>query len=346
VHRDALFGVEIQMRKDGVIGVHVLGLHEPAGFVGSDRKQTEVHFSASFLDHFKVRPVARVSGKEDFLGRERDDVSSPKGFVSVTDSTSRPVLGWHELNVVIRLPPVELDDGLNSRLSEQRGVAQRNDEFRVESFLKLHERGEVEVIVVIVTDHDRVDCGECRNFERGLSAPGRSGKTNGASAMTELRIRKDTLEAILKVERGVPDERHMDAGGASGRDECRSSSVRNFALGPGSWCRTDFPLEDIPERLGVVGSPGVVEALAVKMVGWRIGLSARHAAASSLSEQGERKEDVDDLTAGERRPGPEACGCRAELGVSGGHLAIEFNWPTSVWIEESENGNKSGLSNT
>jgi hypothetical protein len=57
VHADAARGLQIEVRADGLVGVHVRVDHEPARLVGADRQQRQVDARPSAADLGKVRGV-------------------------------------------------------------------------------------------------------------------------------------------------------------------------------------------------------------------------------------------------------------------------------------------------
>ena len=60
MHADAQGSLQVDVRLDGFLWIHVNRLHEPARFVGTDGKHRDVDCSAPLPDHAKVAAVAGV----------------------------------------------------------------------------------------------------------------------------------------------------------------------------------------------------------------------------------------------------------------------------------------------
>jgi hypothetical protein len=85
----------------------------------------------------------------------------PEPTVQVKRRALRPVLRWraHDADAaeLVLLPPVQLLDAGDTLLREPASEPERHDEDRVVSGGETLHRGDIQVIVVIVRDHDHVD---------------------------------------------------------------------------------------------------------------------------------------------------------------------------------------------
>src|SRR5207237_6180943 len=109
-----------------------------------------------------------------------------------------------------RLPPVELVHSLQLKLLQKRSVPQAGDEARVMRFLEPHERVDIEMVVVVVSDEHEVDRRQLIKREPRGAYPLGADPPQGAYPLRIHRVREDIQTPELDQERDVIDERERD----------------------------------------------------------------------------------------------------------------------------------------
>ncbi len=163
VHRQQQLAAEVDVGVDRLLRVHVdVG---PGRAVRADRHQRQVERAVLGADAGVAVEVTGVSGVEDPAPSARDRPGSPQCVVA-GQGASREVPGRGRGEPQARdlrlLFPVELDDALarHSPLLQVRADAQRHEERRrLDAGERAHRR-QVEMVVVVVRDHDRVHLGQ------------------------------------------------------------------------------------------------------------------------------------------------------------------------------------------
>ena len=219
--------------------VDMLLCHEPAGFVGAQRQQRDVEAALRLaigevaLDVAEVLGVAGVSGEEEVLIRREDGPAAPQGVQAVVQAPARPVLGRreHELGAAdaMGLPPVQFDHVGDVDRAQPFLEAQRHQKQRRAAGLavELPQAALVEVVVVVVRDHHRIDARQIRQCHAGGLGALRPHPLHGRCALREDRIGQQVDAAQLRQHGGVADPGHRRLHRtASGRVAAKEGQVR------------------------------------------------------------------------------------------------------------------------
>ena len=81
------------MSADGVVGIHVLVPHEPAGLVGTNGQKRNINAAEALAHLAKMPTVPRIAGKIDLAPARADNESTPQGAIAVARPPARPMLG-------------------------------------------------------------------------------------------------------------------------------------------------------------------------------------------------------------------------------------------------------------
>src|SRR5436190_18207231 len=166
------------------------------------------------------------------------------------------------------LPPVELcrDDAVTPH---ERAVAERREDPRP---LEALERGDVEVIVVIVADQHEVDRRKVFEANAGRAVAVRAGERDGRCAVRPDRISKNVDAVELDERRRVIDEcdAQLAVADAPGR---RRTGRGVDPLTPVAALAVEHPLDE--RAVALSGGLKIVKAFAVKMIGNRAAVTRR-----------------------------------------------------------------------
>jgi hypothetical protein len=83
VHGEEVPGAQIEEGLDGVLGVHVLGLHEPPGLVGADGQHRDVDRADPLADELEAGEVGRVPRVVGPQPAGLVDKAAPQGLVRI-----------------------------------------------------------------------------------------------------------------------------------------------------------------------------------------------------------------------------------------------------------------------
>ena len=87
---------QVKKGSHGLLGIHVVALHEPPGLVGSDGQDGRVQRAELCPVFSESAKVSRVSGEEDLSPLPLDEPGSPQAPIGITRGTLRPMLGREE----------------------------------------------------------------------------------------------------------------------------------------------------------------------------------------------------------------------------------------------------------
>lgn len=138
-------------------------------FICSNGNSCKVKRSKSFSYLFKCRAIASVSRKKKSIPRAQHRPTAPQNLVVIQQSPFTPVLGRCKdkgdlitSGDTILLPPVQLDHVLTATFLHPVKETQRHKppQLITKSLIQSNDRIVVQVVVVVVTDEDRVYPGE------------------------------------------------------------------------------------------------------------------------------------------------------------------------------------------
>ncbi len=188
VHSQCPVGAQVEKSLHRLGRVHVLGLHEPAGLIGTNWQQGHVGGTQTLAHLCKQRAVAGVTGEEHRACGALQPESRPQGLAGVVDSASGPMLcrcGRHcDRCVLASLPPVQFHDtpAGDAGLFDDVGVVERRNDHRLMRRLQRLQRGQVQVVIVVVRDQDQVNGWQITPSHRRRMHPGRSCPLHGGAA--------------------------------------------------------------------------------------------------------------------------------------------------------------------
>ena len=251
------------------------GAHEPLRAIGADGNQGEADFRKAGADFGEMRAVGGVAGEEDRAGGRFDGVAAPESFIAITQSPAGKMVGgdggdadgFREFGW---LPPIEFGDlGIDGDffVEEAAGDAERDGEIWFPLGGEAAERGDVEMIVVVVALEDEIDFRKVVERNAGGAMALGAGEGNGAGALGPDGIAENIDAVHLEEDGGVADEGGADgaAGDAVGWDGA-GGGIDPFAPGAGLAMCEPFQKAAGAERTAV---GRVEEMFAVEMVGGR-----------------------------------------------------------------------------
>jgi len=154
--------------------------------------------------------VARIPREVHASARARYQKTHPKVSLSIDEPASGEMTAAFRNDRdrldVERLTPVELAYTLDPVSFEHRTIAQPDDELGIVLFRERIQGGDVHMIVVVVTDEDKIDrrkLGECQS--RGMTSAW-TDKREGARAFGPDRVGQQVDAVELNECRGVVDE--------------------------------------------------------------------------------------------------------------------------------------------
>src|ERR1700761_3287625 len=158
---DAGAGVEDAMGLQRIIRRHVNGRHEPTRQIGSDGEQGEARRSEAVSDLREVMAEAGIAGEINDTVGGLDDVAAPESLVAVERAAVGEVHGGDAvdggLGDGVGIAPIELVGRGEILGTEQARDAQGSDENGLAAAGEPAERGEIQVIIVIVAEEHNVD---------------------------------------------------------------------------------------------------------------------------------------------------------------------------------------------
>src|SRR4051812_40061205 len=143
---------------------HVNRLHKPLWFVGADRQERDPGMIQTMADLLEVWTEGGIGSEVDGICRRCDPVSTPKRTITIRDPTGREMPGRDRCDRACRIPPVQLFIRTDAISRKQGCDSERNNKGRIVSLCEPFERGQIQMIVVIVTDQNEIDSRE--RFER------------------------------------------------------------------------------------------------------------------------------------------------------------------------------------
>jgi len=151
--------------RDRILRIHVDPSHEPAWFVGPDRQHHEVERPKTRPDIGERRVQRSVSCEKDPCAVRLHDPAAPQRLVAVTKPACAEVLrggaGGAEHWRLGRLPPIALDCLTNPERMQQLPQSKRAEPQRVRKTRgDAADRPRIEMVVVIVREHDKVEWRE------------------------------------------------------------------------------------------------------------------------------------------------------------------------------------------
>lgn len=192
--------------------------HEPARFVRADGQEREVRRSEPRADFGEVGTERGIAGEVGDASRKLDNVSAPQRLVAVGHGASREVQGWDAVDrdAVERraLPPIEFADGAYLLRGKQFRHAQRNDECGTPACCQTTQGGQVEMIVMVVTDQHDVDRRKVLPVDAGLPVTTWSREGYRARAFRPDWVRQNIAIAVLKEHGRVVDQSRSQFAGA------------------------------------------------------------------------------------------------------------------------------------
>ncbi len=276
-------GAEVALNGERLCGRGVDRAHEPLRPVGSDRNHRQADPREPLSDPAEDGGVAGIAREERVAGGAREDKPAPERPVAVPQAAAREVLDGRggdrqRLREPRLLPPVEFRDRFDSIAFEQAPIAEPGHDGAAMPAQQLVQRGEIEVIVVVMADRDRVERRQVFHPDAGRPVTGRPDPGDRADAAGPDRVRQDVGAAGLEECGRVIDERYAHVGHA--RRGPRSGRGRGPAA---PWARVAgrHPPDEIEKAPCI--ELRVVKAAAVEVVRAR----------SAVARRGERQEDRD-----------------------------------------------------
>src|SRR5439155_19044521 len=146
--------------------------HEPARQVRADRHERHLQAGVPATDLGEPVAVPGVPGEVDPLA---DDPAAPQGLAGVGEGPPGPVVGRYEVEPhpvqLRRLPPVQLGHPRESPPPEPSPLRTRYEHRRVPR--QPPDGRPVQVVVMVVADHDGVDAGQVVPLHARRGQPGR-----------------------------------------------------------------------------------------------------------------------------------------------------------------------------
>ncbi len=165
--------------------------HEPLGAIGADGEKREANFREASANGGEVGAVRGVSCKIDCSRSAFDDVAAPESFIAVGEGAAGKMAGGNGRDAdfvegVGGLPPIHF---LNLRIlrdavgGEARADSERDRESRLPPGGNAAQRGQVEMIVVVVTLQDQINGGKLIEVNSWGAVAGRPDPGKRAGAM-------------------------------------------------------------------------------------------------------------------------------------------------------------------
>ena len=195
--------------------------------------------------------------------------------------------------VLVAVPPVQLFDARDPALPEPGLEPERHHEERVVRRGQPRDRPGIEVVVVIVGDHDDVDLRQVLEGEPRGTEPARARPGQRAGPLAPVGVGQDREPVELDDERGVPDPRDGRRG--------RAAAERAAVIGDAGSTERPRRREGLPDARGeeapprpAVGpvKPGVrVPESALDMMGGLPGKRLRSHAGTACRAEEQAEED-------------------------------------------------------
>ncbi len=150
---------------DGLFRILMLRLHEPARFIGSERKIGEPERPMLFADSPVIPALVKtgIADMVDFSGRRLEDESRPERLATIPQTARRPVVarlameGDAGADRLVATPIHHRDPGIRHTRTNDCIIAEWGDEMRLVTALQYPKRFEIHVVVVIVGDQHDID---------------------------------------------------------------------------------------------------------------------------------------------------------------------------------------------
>src|SRR5436853_7814306 len=131
------------------------GSHKPLRLVcanGYDRHQWRKTLTNLFEGRWVV---SCISCKVYVAMRRLDHIAAPKSSVTIEKATATEVLCWNRFHInflchLCARPPIEINEGSNSKLFQESSHAEWFNKHRVECVLQCSDGSAVEVVVMIM----------------------------------------------------------------------------------------------------------------------------------------------------------------------------------------------------
>ena len=182
MHRHRVARVEVLLRAYGLLRIGMHHAHEPARVIGTDRQHGEIEGTEARADIRKVGRIAVIATEEKAQARMLDDPSPPQGFIAIPWRARTPVLDGCQRELEPHLfgavPPIQFGHIVDTLVLKPLLQPERHEKHRRPALLavELADGLEVEVIVVIMRNHDDVGMRQGIEIERGGNVAFRPGE--------------------------------------------------------------------------------------------------------------------------------------------------------------------------
>ena len=195
---------------------HMRRLHEPSRLKRTDRQKRQADGREPPFDIQKVRPVRRISRKEDRARGPLNHIAAPQRSVAIERTPARGMSRRNTRNSYLRghrhqLPPVQFGSfraSLHPIGDQPRAHPERNDKVRMPRRSNPPQRGSIHMVVVIVAQKHHVDGGQILKSHSGDSMPPRADSRKRACAIRPVRIAQDIHLIHLDEHGRVADKGH------------------------------------------------------------------------------------------------------------------------------------------
>src|SRR5690625_3278736 len=191
--------------------IHMNRLHVPSLPVSTDRNQRTVNRPKLLPDFLKKWRITGITQKINLLVPDLQHPAAPECPIAIKKCSTGKMLGrqtmeTHSLKFHAFAPIFFFKIRQSTPLKPPRNPQRKKVARRIAQNLN---RIVVEMIVMIVADHDRVDRRQLRKLQTGCSLPARPDKLNRRTAIAENRIGQNIQPVGLNQKSRVADPRNL-----------------------------------------------------------------------------------------------------------------------------------------
>lgn len=170
VHACGLLAASVEEGLDGLGGVHVHGVHDGTGRIGTDRDHREIDGAMGLAEFLEGGAIGGIADVPDFGVGAFEEKTAPMREVAIKGGSGGKVLGGgcgdgQGFIPLVGAEPWDFSDVVETIFLEKGGESLGAEEGCVAA--DGVEGGEVEVVVVRVGDEDGINWGEVGDGERG-----------------------------------------------------------------------------------------------------------------------------------------------------------------------------------